>query len=157
MAGFRCRAGSAAASRSLPQVEGQWKAESTANLILTYLLVDMKDPVVGGKRGLALRQALAYGCDWQAVIDAAAERNRPAADRPRPAGRASWRSPGALRLRPGEGEGAGRVGAGDAVARLSGRPGGGRGNPIGQEQAAAARILTESYARKTASPSRRER
>jgi ABC-type transport system substrate-binding protein len=40
-------------------------------LLLTYIFINMKDPVVGGSQGLALRQALTYGCDRQAVSDAA--------------------------------------------------------------------------------------
>lgn len=63
--------GEAAASRSLPQVtSGQWTAETTANLAERYLWFNMRDAVVGGSQGLALRQALTYGCDRQAVSDA---------------------------------------------------------------------------------------
>ncbi len=63
--------GQADASRTLPQVEsGRWRAESDSSLLLFCLWVNMKDPVAGGKQGLPLRQALTYGCDRQAVIDA---------------------------------------------------------------------------------------
>ncbi len=63
--------GQAASSRSLPQVKsGQWKAESTSLLSLRYLFVNMKDPLLGGSRGLALRRALSYGYDPHATIAA---------------------------------------------------------------------------------------
>jgi ABC-type transport system substrate-binding protein len=63
--------GQAATSRSLPQVKsGEWKAESTASLGLAYLCFNMNDRMVGGTQGLALRQALSYGCDRQAVSEA---------------------------------------------------------------------------------------
>jgi ABC-type transport system substrate-binding protein len=63
--------GQVAASRSLPQVKsGQWKAESTPLLSMRYLFVNMKDPLVGGTSGFALRQALSYGYDPQATIAA---------------------------------------------------------------------------------------
>ena len=62
------------ASKSLPQVKsGLWKVGSSPVLALGYLGVNMNDPVVGGIQGLSLRQALAYGCDRQAVIDAATD------------------------------------------------------------------------------------
>ncbi len=60
--------GQVPATRSLPQVKsGQWKVESSPLLILTYLCLDMKDPVLGGTPGLALRQALTYGCDRRSI------------------------------------------------------------------------------------------
>jgi ABC-type transport system substrate-binding protein len=58
------------ASRSLPQVKsGQWRAESTPTITVSYLCFNMKDPVVGGAKGLRLRQLLSYACDRQAIID----------------------------------------------------------------------------------------
>jgi oligopeptide transport system substrate-binding protein len=64
--------GQVAASRSLPQVKsGQWKVVITPELAIRYMWVNMKDPVLGGTRGLPLRQALTYGYDRQAAIDAA--------------------------------------------------------------------------------------
>ena len=64
--------GQVQASRSLPQVRsGHWQAGSSPLLALGYLLVNMKDPVLGGGRGLPLRRALTYACDKQAVVDAA--------------------------------------------------------------------------------------
>jgi oligopeptide transport system substrate-binding protein len=64
--------GQVAASRSLPQVKsGRWRVEIVPQPGFGYLFVNMKDPVVGGSHGLALRQALTYGCDRQAVSDAA--------------------------------------------------------------------------------------
>ncbi len=58
------------ASRSLPQVKsGRWRIESTPNITLSYLCFNMRDPVVGGKKGLQLRQMLSYACDSQAIID----------------------------------------------------------------------------------------
>jgi ABC-type transport system substrate-binding protein len=66
--------GEIAASRSLPQVEsGEWSSVDSPVFALGYLLVNMNDPVVGGDGGLALRQALCYGCDPQAVVDAATD------------------------------------------------------------------------------------
>jgi oligopeptide transport system substrate-binding protein len=66
--------GQLVASRSLPQVKsGQWKAVSSPWLNLIYLATNMNDPVVGGTPGLPLRQALTYGCDRQAAIDAATD------------------------------------------------------------------------------------
>jgi len=63
--------GEAAAAGSLPQVErGEWAAVTTPLLGLRYLCVNMKDPVVGGAHGLALRQALAYGCERGPIVDA---------------------------------------------------------------------------------------
>jgi ABC-type transport system substrate-binding protein len=63
--------GQLSAAHSLPQVKsGTWTVETTPRLGMRYLCVNMKDPVVGGTQGLALRQALAYGCDRQAAIDA---------------------------------------------------------------------------------------
>ncbi len=63
--------GQVAVSRSLPQVKsGGWRVEIAPQLGFRYLFVNMKDPVVGGTRGLALRQALTYGCDRQAASDA---------------------------------------------------------------------------------------
>ena len=63
--------GQVEASRTLPQVKsGRWRAESDPAMLLFYLWVNMKDPVASGKQGLPLRQALTYGCDRQAVIDA---------------------------------------------------------------------------------------
>jgi oligopeptide transport system substrate-binding protein len=63
--------GQVAASRSLPQVEsGRWQVQITPNLAMRYLCANMRDPAVGGTQGLRLRQALAYGCDRQAVSDA---------------------------------------------------------------------------------------
>jgi ABC-type transport system substrate-binding protein len=64
-------AGQVAASSSLPQVVSrQWWVQVTPSLALRYLCANWKDPLVGGSRGLRLRQALAYGCDRQAVADA---------------------------------------------------------------------------------------
>jgi oligopeptide transport system substrate-binding protein len=61
-------------SRSLPEVRsGQWMARSNPVLTVIYLAFNMKDPIVGGAAGLRLRQALAYGCDRQAVIDGPGE------------------------------------------------------------------------------------
>ena len=63
--------GQAAASQSLPQVaSGEWEAVTTPALAVRYLCFNMNDPMVGGAHGLALRQALAYACDRQAVSDA---------------------------------------------------------------------------------------
>ena len=63
--------GQVAASRSLPQVKSRlWQVEITPSLALRYLCFNWKDPLVGGTQGLRLRQALAYGCDRRAVIDA---------------------------------------------------------------------------------------
>jgi ABC-type transport system substrate-binding protein len=61
-------------SQSLPQVKsGQWKARAWPTFSLYYLAFNMKDPVVGGAHGLTLRQALAWGCDRQGVIDGPGE------------------------------------------------------------------------------------
>lgn len=66
--------GEIVASRSLPQVEsGEWSVVDSPLFALGYLLVNMNDPVVGGSEGLALRQALSYGCDSRAAVDAATD------------------------------------------------------------------------------------
>ena len=63
-----------ASSRSLPRVtSGDWQAVSTPRLNQTYLGMNMNNPLVGGQQGLPLRQALTYGCDRQAAIDAASD------------------------------------------------------------------------------------
>ena len=133
--------GQVAASRSLPQVKsGAWKVETTPNLALRYLCSNWKDPVVGGAKGLQLRQALAYGCDRQAVSDASSGGVYLAAHhRGRPAGRARRpRRSGALSLRSGEGEGAAQAHRPrHTQARL----------PIGQQQQGTVRSLTANYAK----------
>ncbi len=116
--------GQVAASRSLPQVKsGEWTTVSTPDLALGYLFVNMNDPVVGGTQGLPLRQALTYGCDRQAAIDAASDGVDLLPRWPHPAGGARVaRRPGALWLRSGEGEGADRrAWARHAPSPLSGR------------------------------------
>lgn len=68
------RQGQVVASRSLPQVKsGDWRIEIVPQLAFRYMWVNMKDPVLGGTQGPALRQALTYGCDRQAVIDAVSD------------------------------------------------------------------------------------
>ena len=57
-------------AKTLPQVKnGQWQARAWPLLGVNYLCFNMKDPVVGGTSGLRLRQALAYGCDREALIE----------------------------------------------------------------------------------------
>jgi oligopeptide transport system substrate-binding protein len=66
--------GQVAASRSQSQLKsGQWKAKAlfTPQLWIGCMYANMNDPVVGGRQGLVVRQALTYACDRQAAIDAA--------------------------------------------------------------------------------------
>lgn len=61
--------GQVAASRSLAQVQsGAWEARSLPTLGMRYVGFDMGDPVVGGERGLPLRQAIACAVDRDALV-----------------------------------------------------------------------------------------
>ena len=134
-------AGQVAALQSLPQVKsGRWQAVTTPNLGLRYLLINWKDPVVGGTQGLALRQALTYACDRQAVSNA----SNGAVLLPPTTGVVPPGVPGAHDVRepyPYDPAKAKELvdGIGPVTLRLV--------YPIGREQEAAAGILTESYAK----------
>jgi ABC-type transport system substrate-binding protein len=63
--------GQIAASRSLPQVtSGAWEPRNLPTLAMRYVGFNMKDPVVGGARGLPIRQAIAAAVDRRALVAA---------------------------------------------------------------------------------------
>jgi ABC-type transport system substrate-binding protein len=60
--------GQVAASRSLPQVKsGEWKGVTLPQQAVWYLGFQWTDPVVGGDRGLALREAIDCAIDREAL------------------------------------------------------------------------------------------
>ena len=134
-------AGQVAALPSVPQVKsGRWHAVTTPSLAMRYLLVNWRDPVVGGAQGLALRQALTYACEPQAVNNASSG----GVLMPPTTGVVPPGVPGARGVEepyaydPAKAK---ELVESKRPVTLS------LVYPIGQEQAAAARILTESYAK----------
>lgn len=63
--------GQVAASRSLPRVKsGEWVARSLPNLAMWFVGFNMRDAVVGGDRGLLLRQAVDCAIDRETLVAA---------------------------------------------------------------------------------------
>lgn len=61
--------GQVAASHSLAQVtSGQWETRNLPTLGMRYVGFNMNDPVVGGARGLPVRQAVAAAVDRRALV-----------------------------------------------------------------------------------------
>ena len=49
--------------------DGTWSAKKWPNLGIYYVNMNEKDPLLGGAKGLPLRQALSYGADTNAIIN----------------------------------------------------------------------------------------
>ena len=63
--------GQVAASRSLPQVKsGEWEPRSLPAPGMRYVAFNMNDAVVGGERGLPIRQAIAGAVDRKSLVAA---------------------------------------------------------------------------------------
>ena len=62
------------AAMNNPSVKnGTWSAKKWPNLGIYYVNINQKDPVLGGAKGLALRQALSYSADTDAIINVVSE------------------------------------------------------------------------------------
>jgi oligopeptide transport system substrate-binding protein len=66
--------GQVAAAENNPKVkDGTWSAKKWPELAVEYTNINMKDPIVGGTKGLPFRQALAYSADTTPIINVVRE------------------------------------------------------------------------------------